>query len=134
MSLNVAEALEIIRHNKKVAIVGLSPKTDRPSFGVGQFLLDKGFKVIPVNPMHEEILEQTSVFSLADLDPDTVDWVDFFVAPERLPDFANDIIRLSPKLVWCQIGIVNPAFNERLANAQIPFIADVCPKIEWKKS
>ncbi len=134
MSLNVNEALEIIRQNRRVAIVGLSPKEDRPSFHVGQFLLDKGFTVVPVNPVHKEILGQPSVTSLAELDLDTVDWVDFFVAPGRLPDFGNDIIRLSPKLVWCQLGVVNPDFNERLENAQIPFISDACPKIEWTES
>ncbi len=134
MPLKVDEALKIIRQNRNVAIVGLSPKTDRPSFGVGRFLLEKGFNVIPVNPVHAKILEQPSVNTLADLDPDAVDWVDLFVSPERLPDFADDIIRLSPKLVWCQIGVVNPDFNQRLENAKIPFIVDVCPKNEWKAS
>lgn len=134
MLLNVNEALEIIRQNRRVAIVGLSPKEDRPSFGVGRFLLEKGFTVIPVNPVHKKVLGQSSVASLGELDPDSVDWVDFFVAPGRLPDFGNDIIRISPKLVWCQIGVVNQDFNQRLENAQIPFISDVCPKVEWKEN
>ncbi len=133
MSLTVDQALEVIRSHKRVAIVGLSPKTDRPSHRVGQFLQEKGFDIIPVNPVHKEILGQPSVTSLEELDPDSVDWVDFFVGPQRLPDFANEIIRLSPKLVWCQIGVVNPEFNQGLENAQIPYIADVCPKIEWKE-
>lgn len=134
MALDVDEALEIIRYNKRVAIVGLSPRPDRPSFQVAQFLLQKGFSIIPVNPGHKKILDRTGVPSLAELEPDDVDWVDFFVGPGRLPDFANDIIRLSPKLVWCQIGVVNPRFNQRLENARIPFIADVCPKMEWKEN
>ncbi len=133
MSLTVDQALEVIRCNKRVAIVGLSPKTDRPSNRVGQFLKEKGFDIIPVNPVHKEILGQPSVSSLEELDPDSIDWVDFFVGPQRLPDFANEIIRLSPKLVWCQIGVVNSDFNRRLDNAQIPYIVDVCPKIEWKE-
>ncbi|NQU65691.1 MAG: CoA-binding protein [SAR324 cluster bacterium] len=73
MLLNVGEALEIIRQNKNVAIVGLSPKNDRSSYCVGQFPLEKGFKVIPINPVYEEILEQPSVASLADLELDVVD-------------------------------------------------------------
>lgn len=133
MSLTVDQALDIIRHHKRVAIVGLSPKPDRPSNRVGQFLLEKGFDIVPVNPVHKEILGQPGVAQLADLDSESIDWVDFFVGPARLPDFANDIIRLSPKLVWCQIGVVNEEFNQRLENAQIPFITDVCPKIEWKE-
>ncbi len=134
MPLTVNQALEIIRNHKRVAIVGLSPKEDRPSYRVGQFLLEKGFDLIPVNPVHDEILGQPSVSSLADLDPDVIDWVDFFVGPGRLPDFVNEIIRLSPKLVWCQIGVVNENFNQRLKNAHIPYIADVCPKMEWKEN
>ena len=132
MSMNVDQALEIIRQHKRVAIVGLSPKPDRPSYRVGQFLLEKGFEIYPVNPGQKEILGRPCVPSLLDLDPEVIDWVDFFVGPGRLPDFANDVIRLSPKLVWCQLGVVNDDFNQRLENAQIPFIADVCPKIEWK--
>lgn len=134
MSVSVDQALDIIRQNKRVAVVGLSPKPDRPSNLVSRFLLEKGFDIVPVNPAQKKILDRPCVASLADLDPDSIDWVDFFVGPVRLPDFANDIIRISPKLVWCQIGVVNEDFNLRLDNAQIPLIADVCPKMVWKES
>jgi len=132
MSLNVDEALEIIRHHKRVAMVGLSPNTDRPSHKVAVFLLEKGFEIIPVNPVQKEILGRKCIASLEELDPEVVDWIDLFVSPARLADLANDIIRLSPMLVWCQIGVVNEAFNRRMRNAQIPYIADVCPKMEWR--
>ncbi len=79
MSLTVDQALEIIRHNKRVAIVGLSPKTDRPSNRVSRFLLEKGFDIVPVNPAQKEILDQPCVSSLADLNPEDVGWVDFLL-------------------------------------------------------
>jgi len=133
MLLTVAQALAIIQNNHRVAVVGLSQKEDRPSFRVAKFLLEKGFTVVPVNPSQQQILGRTCVAALKDLNPGDVDWIDFFVGPNRLPGFAEDVVRLSPKLVWCQIGVVNEAFNRTLANAGIPYIADVCPKIEWKE-
>ncbi len=131
--INIEEALDIIRKNKTVAVLGLSPKTDRPSYKVGSFLFEKSFKIIPVNPAYDEILGQTGVKNLSELEPGSVDWLDLFVNPVRLMDLVGDIVRLSPKLVWCQIGVVNEDFNQALENAKIPYIADVCPKIEWDK-
>jgi len=131
--LTVQEAMNIIKENKTVAVVGLSPKTDRPSYRVGSFLMEKKFNVIPVNPGYREILNQPCVASLADLLPESVDWIDLFVSPTRLMDLVDDIIRISPKLVWCQIGVVNEKFNQALEKSGIPYIADVCPKIEWKE-
>jgi uncharacterized protein len=132
MLLSVNEALEIIRHHRRVAVVGLSPNQNRPSHKVAEFLIEKGFDILPVNPGHQTILGKPCVDGLADLEPEQVDWIDLFVSSQRLADLANDIIRLSPMLVWCQIGVVNEAFNRRMQNAQIPYIIDVCPKIEWQ--
>lgn len=131
--LTATDALKIITRNKRVAIVGLSPKEDRPSFRVGSFLLSQGYEVVPVNPGHKEILGQACVKSLDELSPETVDWIDLFVNPSRLMEFAETIIRLSPKLVWCQLGVVNERFNEAMEKAGIPLIVDACPKIELEK-
>lgn len=132
MQVDVEDALAFIKDNKRVAVVGLSPKEDRPSNQVGSFLIDRGFNVVPVNPGPDEILGQKCKKSLADLSPDEVDWIDLFVNPTRLGDLLEDVVRLSPKLVWCQIGVVNEAFNQRLEKEKIPYIADVCPKQVWK--
>lgn len=130
--LNLEQALKIIKKNKNVAIVGLSPKEDRPSNRVGRFLLEKGFEITPVNPFFKTILERPVAKTLSDLEPGEVDWIDLFVGPKRLPELIDDILRLSPKLVWCQIGVVNDEFNKEMETADIPYIADVCPKIEWR--
>jgi hypothetical protein len=131
--LNVTQALDFIRQNKKVAIVGLSPKEDRPSYRVAKFLIDKGFDIIPINPGYQAILGKPCLKQLTDLAPGAVDWVDLFVNPKRLMDLATGITTLSPKLVWCQIGVVNHQFNQSLEKAGIPYIADVCPKMEWEQ-
>jgi predicted CoA-binding protein len=132
MQLTTDEALELIKSYGRVAVVGLSPKTDRPSNRVGKFLIEKGFNVTPVNPANDEILGQKGKRNLAELKPGDADWIDMFVNKDRLMDFLDDIIRLSPKLVWCQIGVVNEAFNKKLEEEKIPYISDVCPKQVWK--
>lgn len=129
--LTASQAVKIIKENTKVAIVGLSPKEDRPSFRVGHFLLDHGQSIIPIHPSHDEIIGLAAKPSLADLEPGEVDWIDLFVNPARLMDLMDDILRLKPKLVWCQLGVVNEEFNAKLEEAGIDYIADHCPKIEW---
>jgi len=129
--LSSIEAIQFIQSHPKVAIVGLSPKEDRPSFHVGSFLSGHGFQITPVNPTANEILGFTAKGSLSELQPGDVDWIDLFINPTRLMALLPEIIRLKPQLVWCQIGVVDEAFNEALANEGIKFIADKCPKIEW---
>jgi len=129
--ISSANAVQFIKSNPKVAIVGLSPKTDRPSFHVGSFLSSHGFKITPINPNADEILGFASKSSLADLSPGDVDWIDIFLNPARLMGILPDILRLRPKLVWCQIGVVNEEFRQRLEQEGIQFIEDKCPAIEW---
>ena len=129
--LTAQEAVELINQYNKVAIVGLSPKEDRPSFRVGNFMKDQGFDITSVNPgPFDEIIGLKNHRSLAELNPGDVDWVDLFVNPTRLMGLLEDIKRLKPKLVWCQLSVVNDEFNAELDKAGIPYIADACPKIE----
>ena len=130
--LDVSAALEIVKNNKKVAIIGLSPKEDRPSYQVGNFLQNHDYQIIPINPgPYDEILGQKNIKILSNLQPGQADWIDIFLNPTRLMDISDEIIRLAPKLVWCQIGVVNEEFNQKLIAASIPVIANKCPKIEW---
>ncbi|MDT8445413.1 MAG: CoA-binding protein [bacterium] len=131
--ISASEALTLIKANPKVAIVGLSPKEDRPSYHVGQFLAGHDFKITPIHPAHPEIMGFAAKASLAELSPGEVDWIDLFLNPDRLMDLVDEIKRLKPKLVWCQIGVVNEEFNALIEGAGIPLIANVCPKIEWSR-
>ena len=133
--ISVQKAVELISSHKKVAVVGLSPKEDRPSFRVGNFLLEQGYDVTPVNPgPHQEILGQKNVRKLSDIATGSVDWIDLFVHQARLVGMAEEIIRIAPKLVWCQIGVVDEEFNQLIEDAGVPLIANVCPKIELPKA
>ncbi len=128
---SLPEALKFIKDNNKVAIVGLSPKPERPSNKVADFLMKKGFDVTPINPKGEEILGKRCKPGLSELVPGEVDWIDIFVNPKRLMGLVDEIIRLSPKLVWCQLGVVDEEFNRKMDEANIPYIADYCPKRDW---
>jgi len=131
MSISGKEALEYIQAHKKVAVVGLSPKVDRPSYRVGNFMQELGFEITPIHPAHSEILGCAAKASLADLQPGEVDWIDLFVNPTRLMDLLPEILRLKPGLVWCQLGVVDAEFNHAVEKAGISLIFDHCPKIEW---
>ena len=131
--ISAQEAIEFIKSNKKVAIVGLSPKDDRPSHHVGRFLQDLGFEITPIHPAHAEIIGCAAKASLAELAPGEVDWIDLFVNPTRLADLLPEIKRLQPKLVWCQLGVISEAFNAEVEAMGIKLIVDHCPKIEWGK-
>ena len=110
--LTIEKAMDLIHTHKTVAIAGLSPNPKRPSHLVGNFLKDRGYQIIPVNPgPHNEILGEVNRKNLANLSPGEADWLDLFVNPTRLLSLLPEVIRLNPKLVWCQIGVVNESFK-----------------------
>jgi len=130
--LTVAEAMKIVKESNKVAMVGLSPKPDRPSHHVAAFLQENSsIQVTPINPTCKEVLGEACVSSLENIEAGSVDWIDFFVNPTRLPEFTAEVLRIQPRMVWCQIGVVNEEFGKALDAAGIPYIMDKCPKIEW---
>ena len=118
---------------KIIAIVGASPNAARPSFGVMELLISRGYDVTPVNPGQagKEILGRTVAAALAEL-PGPIDMIDVFRASEAIPGLADEILRLpwKPKLVWLQLGIRNDAAAAKLEAAGISVIMDRCPAIE----
>jgi uncharacterized protein len=118
---------------KTIAVVGASPNAARPSFGVMQLLISRGYEVTPVNPGQagKDILGRTVVSALADL-PGPVDMIDVFRASEAIPAIADEILALTwkPKLVWLQLGIRNDDAAAKLEAAGISVIMNRCPAIE----
>lgn len=131
------DPIQLAHKVKTIALVGASDKPERPSFGVMKFLLDRGYKVVPVNPVQagEEILGQVVVASLADiLGP--IDMVDIF----RNTDSAAEVIReaiirkdtLEIKIIWCQLGVVPQEAAAEARDAGLIVVMDKCPAIEWR--
>ncbi len=119
----------ILENHKVVAMVGLSPKEDRPSHHVARYLLARGYTVIPVNPGQREILGLTCYASLRDI-PVRVDMVDVFRNAADVPPIAADAIAIGAQSLWLQLGVVNQAAAEAASAAGLDVVMDRCPKIE----
>jgi predicted CoA-binding protein len=104
----------VLKEFKTVAVVGLSPKPDRPSHGVSAFLQDHGYRIIPVNPGQKEILGEKAYGSLLEI-PEPVDIVDVFRPSEAVPEIVEQAIKIKAKVLWLQEGIVH---NEAAAKAR----------------
>jgi len=125
---------KILRESKTIAMVGLSANWNRPSYFAAKYLLDRGYKVIPVNPAAagQEILGQKVYGSLAEL-PQTADIVDIFRNSEAAGPITDDAITHGAKVVWMQLGVRNDAAAERAEAAGLKVVMNRCPKIEHSR-
>ena len=124
----------ILRETKTIAMVGLSANWNRPSYFAAKYLLDRGYKVIPVNPAAagQEILGQKVYGSLADL-PQKVDMVDIFRNSEAAGPITDDAIKHGAKVVWMQLGVRNDEAAKRAEDAGLKVVMNRCPKIEHSR-
>jgi uncharacterized protein len=97
---------EIIRSAKVIAVVGLSPKPDRPSHEVAAYLQAHGYQIAPVNPTEREILGEKSYPSLGDI-PFAVDIVDVFRQSDAVPAIAEEAVKIGAKALWLQLGVIS---------------------------
>ncbi|KQT50742.1 CoA-binding protein [Aureimonas sp. Leaf454] len=116
-----------------IALLGASPKPERPSHGVMRFLLSKGYRVIPVNPGQAggEILGQRVYADLASI-PEPIDMVDVFRTSEALPGIVAEILALAnrPRILWTQLGVRHAEAAEAAASGGLDVVMDRCPAIE----
>ena len=119
----------ILSEAKTVAVVGLSDKPERPSYGVARYLQERGYRIIPVNPVLTEVLGEKAYKSLSDI-PGKVDVVDVFRKSGEVPPIAEEAIRIGARFFWMQEGVVSPAARDRLEQAGIPVVMDRCMKKE----
>ena len=120
----------ILKENRVIAVVGLSAKRHRPSYSVAQYLLEHGYRVIPVNPSYQEVLGQKCYPSLRDI-PERVDIVDCFRRSAEIMPVAEDAIAIGAKVLWMQIGVINEAAAEKARKAGLEVVMDRCIKIEY---
>jgi uncharacterized protein len=122
----------VLMQYKTVAMVGLSSDWSRPSNFAAKYLLDRGYKVIPVNPKYDEILGQTCYPDLQSI-PEPVDIVDLFQRVERIPPFVDVAIEIGAKAVWMQLGIFDEEQAQKARDAGLEVIMDRCMKIEYAR-
>jgi uncharacterized protein len=125
----------ILRSVKTIAMVGASGNEIRPSYFAMMYLLNKGYKVIPINPglAGKTILGQAVHASLKDV-PGPVDMVDIFREAKYAPAIAREVVaekdRLGVKILWMQLGVVSAEAEQIGLEAGLTVIMDRCPKIE----
>lgn len=119
------EIKALLSRVKNIAVVGLSPKPNRPSFVVARSLQGFGYRIIPVRPALNEVLGEKAYPSLAEV-PDRIDLVDAFRAAEHLDELVDECIRLKLPALWIQEGIVNQAAAERARAAGLFVVMDRC--------
>ena len=115
-----------------MAVVGLSPNPDRPSYRVASYLKEQGFRIIPVNPKAEEILGEVCYPDLTSI-PKPVDVVDIFRSPEEVPAIVEAAIKIGAKVVWMQEGVINKAAAARAREAGLQVVMDRCMLKEHQK-
>lgn len=129
MLTDMNEIKTIITEAKVIAIVGLSPKENRPSNLVGRYLQEAGFTIIPVNPGQTEILGETCYATLSDI-PVQVDVVDIFRRPEDVGPIVAESIKIKAKTVWMQFGVANAEAGKQAEHAGLKVVMDRCIKID----
>jgi uncharacterized protein len=126
-SASPEEIKAILRNYKVVAVVGLSPKPERPSFKVAQYLKEHGYRIVPVNPGQKEVLGEKCYPRLSDI-PFPVEVVDIFRNVEAIPAIVDEAIAKGARVVWMQEGLAEPASAQKAREAGLRVVMDRCMK------
>lgn len=116
---------DILDSSRTIAVVGLSPEPDRPSYRVARYLKKQGYRIIPVNPGAKEVLGEPCYPDLSSI-PGTVDVVDIFRRSEEVPAVVEEAIRIGAKAVWMQEGVIDEAAAARAGEAGLLVVMDRC--------
>ena len=127
-----ASITELLDTAKTIAVVGLSSKPSRPSYGVARYLQSSGYRIIPVNPNESEVLGEKCYARLEDI-PEKIDIVDIFRRSELVPEIVDAAIRIGARAVWMQEGVVNETSAEKARRAGLTVIMDLCMVPEHQK-
>jgi uncharacterized protein len=123
---------EILGETRTIALVGASPNPDRPSHGVMRYLLDHGYRVIPVRPRDcGDVLGIPCVASLDEID-EPIDLVDVFRRAEAAPDHAREAVAAGAKAFWLQLGLRSDEARAICENAGLDYVEDRCTAIEHR--
>lgn len=117
---------------RTIATVGFSTNPERPGYYVPEYLISKGYHVIPVNPMIQEVLGQKAYPDLLSV-PEKVDVVQIFRRPEDVPAIVEQAIKIDARVVWMQLGVQNADAAKVAEAAGLQVVMDKCMMIEHKR-
>ena len=115
----------ILRETKTVAVVGMSPRPDRPSHYVAKYLLENGYDVIPVNPLVDEVSGLNSYPDLRSI-PRHIDLVDIFRRSSQVPPIVDEAIETGSQFIWMQDGVVHEEAAAKARAAGLTVVMDNC--------
>ena len=129
---DIAGLRDLLSRVRTIAVVGLSANWYRPSYFAAKYLQDHGYRIIPVNPQYDTVLDMPCYPSLMDV-PEAVDVVDCFRRAEDIPPLVEQAIAIKAKVLWLQLGVINwDAVNTAHA-AGLKVVMDRCMKIEYAR-
>lgn len=125
---------DVLRKYKVIAVVGASKNPEKEAHTVPQYMKEHGYKIIPVNPTADKILDEKSYPSLAEIPADIakrIEIVDVFRRSEELPEVARQVVEMKkrydkPKVFWAQLGLENDEAKKILSDAGVPYVMDAC--------
>jgi predicted CoA-binding protein len=128
---------ELLQTCRTIAVVGLSHKRFRPSYGVAEYMQHNGYRIIPVNPLETTVLGEKSYPSLEAI-PERIDIVDIFRRAEFVPEIVEAAIRIGAQVVWMQEGVVHEAAAQRARAAGLTVVMDRCilkehRRLQWDR-
>ena len=123
---------KILKTYQTIAVVGLSPKSDRPSYRVASYLKKHGYRIIPVNPQAKEILSEICYPDLTSI-PERIEVVDVFRSSEQVPAVVEEAIKVEARAVWMQEGVINEEAAARAREAGLLVVMNKCMRKEHLK-
>ena len=126
-----AEIASLLRQTRTIAMVGASDRPNRPSYGVMRFLIERGYRVLPVNPqITGEHVHGEYVWRELSQIGEPIDLVDIFRRPEAAGDAVDQAIAVGANAVWMQLGVINEEAAARAEAAGLKVVMNRCPAIE----
>jgi predicted CoA-binding protein len=120
---------QILAEARTIAVVGASPNRDRPSYGVMRYLLEQGYRCIPVRPLDcDEILGVPCVAALADID-EPIDVVDVFRRSDALAGHAREAVEVGAGALWLQLGLVSSDARAIATEAALDYVENACTAV-----
>ena len=116
---------ELLKTARVIAVVGLSSRKHRPSFGVSEYMQRAGYRIIPINPNESSILGEKAYASIEDV-PEKIDIVDIFRRSEFVPEIVEQAIRAGAGAVWMQEGVIHEEAAARAQAAGLTVVMDRC--------
>ena len=123
--MNLEKSYRSIFSLNKIAVVGMSANTNRPSYQIGFYLKEQGYNIYPVNPNCDKI-DELKCFSNLNEIRDSIDIINIFRHPDHLLPIVNDSIKINPKVIWFQDGVVNYEAIDLAKKNGIQTIIDDC--------